>query len=340
MKNISYPNEITEVNVAQETHGITGRLEVISWYFGLLFSVLFIFQAVTGILLGLYYKSYPQLAFESVLHINGQVAMGWFVKSLHLYTSYFVTASIIIFVLTFFFSGAFSGGKKIFWYSGLLFLIATFGFLASAQLLPWDESSYYSTVRSVELISAALPFGEGISFFLVGGEKLSGVSLARFHSIHISLLPVVCLFVFIFICIKMNRNFRNAAAEIGGNIDSSFFMNSDFRVKFVLLAGLSIATITILSVTIPWSPGIRMDEMISQPQFSAPGWFLLFASGAQKIFPLYSIKLILTFLLVFLIAAPYVVSKSKGNGVKRIFVITGVAFVIALIIFTVIGVIQ
>ncbi len=340
MKESMVENEAAGVNTKKIKYGISCRLEIVSQYFGSLFAFLFIIQAVTGILLGLYYKSYPQLAFESVLHINGQVAMGWFVKSFHFYTSYFVAASIVIFLISFLFSGAFRGERKILWYSGWIFLIATLGFLITAQLLAWDELSFYSTVRSLELVSLGIPFGKEISFFLMGGEKLSGVSLARFHAIHVSLLPVTCLLVIILVCLRLSRENKSEAEDHKVAVDYRFFKDSNFTRKFILLAGISISAITILSTSIPWSPGIRMDEMLSQPQISAPGWFLYFAAGALKIFSPFVSKLIFATAIASMIAAPFISSRSKNPGITRMFIAAGLAIFLAILIFSLIGVIQ
>lgn len=340
MKEHNVNNDITGDIAQEQESGFKRKLQKISLHFGFMFVVLFLFQAITGMLLGLYYKSYPQLAFESILHINGQVAMGWFVKSLHNYSSYFVTASIIIFLISFFFSAIYSRNYKLLWYSGLLCTIATVGFLITSRLLPWDETSFYATAKSMELISQAIPFGEGIAFFLTGGEKLTGVSLARFHALHISVLPIMCLIIIslsLFIVRSGKKSMSNPAVDYATD---RFITDANFFKKSALLAGFMIAAITILSVAIPWSPGIRMDELLSQPQVSSPDWYVFFAAGLLKIVPATVAKLISGLAIVFLIAVPFAISKSKSGRMPLIILIAGFIMILALIAFVAIGAIR
>jgi quinol-cytochrome oxidoreductase complex cytochrome b subunit len=333
-------NDITGDIAQKQVSGFKKKLQKISLHFGFMFVVLFLFQAITGMLLGLYYKSYPQLAFESILHINGQVSMGWFVKSLHDYSSYFVTGSILIFLMSFFFSWTYSRNQKLFWYSGLLCAIATVGFLITSRLLPWDETSFYATVKSMELISQAIPFGEGIAFFLTGGEKLTSVSLARFHALHTSAFPIICFIVISVFLFKV-RFAKNSKHNLTGEYVSDFFlMDSNFFKKSALLAGSMIAAITILSVAIPWSPGIRMDELLSQPQVSSPDWYVFFAAGLLKIVPATVAKLISGLAIVFLIAVPFAISKSKSGRMPLIILIAGFIMILAFIAFVAIGAIR
>src|SRR5919109_4918497 len=43
----------------------------------------FLVQAVTGVILAMYYKPHPDTAYESIKHISNDVTMGWLVRGMH-----------------------------------------------------------------------------------------------------------------------------------------------------------------------------------------------------------------------------------------------------------------
>src|SRR4051794_41332776 len=43
----------------------------------------FIVQAITGVILAMYYKPEPQTAYQSIQHITNDVTLGWLVRGMH-----------------------------------------------------------------------------------------------------------------------------------------------------------------------------------------------------------------------------------------------------------------
>jgi quinol-cytochrome oxidoreductase complex cytochrome b subunit len=60
----------------------------------------------------------------------------------------------------------------------------------TGQLLPWHQTGFWQTTVTTT-IPAFLPvIGEGISSYMRGGEFVTGITLSRFFSFHVVILPV------------------------------------------------------------------------------------------------------------------------------------------------------
>jgi menaquinol-cytochrome c reductase cytochrome b subunit len=77
--------------------------------------------------------------------------------------------------------------------TGVVLLLATLGMGFTGYLLPWNQRAYFATTVGTE-IAGTVPFvGPFINSVLRGGTDLSGVTLARFFSVHIWFLPAVII---------------------------------------------------------------------------------------------------------------------------------------------------
>jgi quinol-cytochrome oxidoreductase complex cytochrome b subunit len=76
------------------------------------------------------------------------------------------------------------------WLVGIGLLLATLGMGFTGYLLPWNQKAYWATTVGTQ-IAGSVPFiGEFILKTLRGGPELSALTLARFFSAHIWILPV------------------------------------------------------------------------------------------------------------------------------------------------------
>jgi menaquinol-cytochrome c reductase cytochrome b subunit len=149
----------------------------------------FIVQAVTGVVLAMYYKPHPDTAYESIQYITNDVTLGWLVRGMHKWG-----ASVFIILMFFhmarvFLFGAYKYPRELNWIVGAMLL--ALGLLEgfTGYLLPWDETSYWASVVGININGTAPFLGPFLAQFLQGGAEINNDTLARFYSIHMLLLP-------------------------------------------------------------------------------------------------------------------------------------------------------
>ncbi|MGE5575860.1 MAG: cytochrome b N-terminal domain-containing protein [Syntrophothermus sp.] len=165
----------------------------VNWLFcfgGITF-FLFTTQVISGILLTLYYRPTPEVAYESVRHIMNNVTFGWLVRGIHQWAANLMILSVMIHMGRIFFMRAYRPPRELNWLTGVLLLVLTLGFGFTGYLLPWDQRAYWATTVGTEM-AGAVPFvGQYLLLILRGGADVTGATLARFYSGHVIILPAV-----------------------------------------------------------------------------------------------------------------------------------------------------
>ena len=169
------------------------KVPKVNWWFTLGSASLFLFvmQAVTGILLTVYYVPSPDSAYDSIQYIMNGVQFGWLIRGIHHWGASLMVLVVFIHMLRTFFFGAYKFPRELTWLTGVVLLLATLGMGFTGYLLPWNQKAYWATTVGTS-IAGTVPFiGEWITRVLRGGNDLSAVTLARFFSVHIWWLPVI-----------------------------------------------------------------------------------------------------------------------------------------------------
>jgi menaquinol-cytochrome c reductase cytochrome b subunit len=149
----------------------------------------FIVQAVTGVILAMYYKPTADEAYSSIQYITHDLWAGWLVRGMHRWGA---SAFIILMFLHMgrvFLFGAYKYPRELNWLVGvgLLAMGLLEGF--TGYLLPWDQTAYWATTVGIN-INATAPFlGPFIAQFLQGGAAIGDDTLSRFYAIHMLVLP-------------------------------------------------------------------------------------------------------------------------------------------------------
>jgi len=149
----------------------------------------FLVQALTGVILAMYYQPDPNSAYESVQHITNDVTLGWLVRGMHRWG-----ASIFIILMFFhmarvFLFGAYKYPRELNWIVGALLLPTALLEGFSGYLLPYDQTAYWATVVGININGTAPFLGPFLASFLRGGAEIGPDTLARFYSLHMLLLP-------------------------------------------------------------------------------------------------------------------------------------------------------
>jgi quinol-cytochrome oxidoreductase complex cytochrome b subunit len=149
----------------------------------------FIVQAVTGVILAMYYKPDPDKAYESIQMITNDLTLGWLVRGMHKWgASVFIILMFLHMGRTFLF-GAYKYPRELNWVIGALLLITGMLEGFTGYLLPWDQTSYWATVVGIN-INATGPFvGPFLAQFLQGGLNIGPDTLSKFYALHMLAVP-------------------------------------------------------------------------------------------------------------------------------------------------------
>ena len=149
----------------------------------------FLVQAITGVVLAMYYKPDPETAYASIQFITNDLTLGWLVRGMHKWG-----ASVFIILMFFhmarvFLFGAYKYPRELNWIIGVLLL--AMGMLEgfTGYLLPWDQTAYWATVVGININGTAPFLGPFLAQFLQGGTYINADTLSRFYAIHMLMIP-------------------------------------------------------------------------------------------------------------------------------------------------------
>jgi quinol-cytochrome oxidoreductase complex cytochrome b subunit len=171
------------------------KVPKVNWFYTLGSATLFVAvnQAVTGILLTIYYVPTPDHAYDSVQYITSQVAGGWLIRGLHHWGASVMVVLVVLHMLRVILYGAYKYPREVTWMTGVVLLLVVIGFGFTGYLLPWDQKSYWATTVGTRIAGVVPFFGNWILRIMRGGDDLSAVTLARFFGAHVWVLPATLL---------------------------------------------------------------------------------------------------------------------------------------------------
>ncbi len=171
------------------------KIPKVNWFYTLGSATLFlaINQAVTGILLTIYYVPTPDHAYDSVQYITTQVAMGWLIRGLHHWGASAMVVVVVLHMLRVIFYGAYKYPREVTWMTGVLLLLIVVGFGFTGYLLPWDQKAFWATTVGTRIAATPPIVGDYLLRIMRGGPELSAVTLARFFGAHIWVLPAALM---------------------------------------------------------------------------------------------------------------------------------------------------
>ena len=149
----------------------------------------FIVQAVTGVVLAMYYVPDPDKAYESIRYITDDLTLGWLVRGMHRWGASVFIILLFLHMGRVFLYGAYKYPRELNWIIGALILVLGMleGFFG--YLLPWDQTAYWATVVGVNLQATGPFVGPFLQGVLQGGAEIGPDTLARFYSLHMLVLP-------------------------------------------------------------------------------------------------------------------------------------------------------
>ena len=171
------------------------KVPKVNWSYTLGSATLFaaINQAVTGILLTIYYVPSPDQAYASVQYITAQVPAGWLIRGLHHWGASAMILLTVLHMVRVIVYGSYKYPREVTWFTGVGLLIVVFGFGFSGYLLPWDQKAFWATTVGTRIAEVTPLIGNAILRIMRGGKELTAITLARFFGVHVWFLPATLI---------------------------------------------------------------------------------------------------------------------------------------------------
>ena len=149
----------------------------------------FLVQAITGVILAMYYRPTPGEAYSSIQNITDTVTLGWLVRGMHKWGASVFIILMFLHMGRVFLFGAYKYPRELNWIIGVLLLLMGMMEGFTGYLLPWDQTAYWATVVGININGTAPFLGPFLAQFLRGGAEIGPDTIARFYSIHMLLIP-------------------------------------------------------------------------------------------------------------------------------------------------------
>ena len=255
------------------------------YYWGGISLFCFIIQAITGILLMVYYRPGPE-SYESVRIITYQIRFGWLIRSVHNWSATLFLVSVFVHMFSVYFMKAYQRPREIGWWSGiaLLLLGLTFGF--SGYLLPMDDLSFFATKVGLDIPNTIPVIGPPIANLLRGGLEVGENTVQRFFALHVVILPLIYL-PLLALHLWMVQKHGNAippsedAVPVAERKTMLFFPN--FLAKDLGMWLITLNAIAVCAALFPWQLGLAADPLAPAPDGIHPEWYFMSQFSMLKI---------------------------------------------------------
>ena len=302
------------------------------WYvFGSASMTLLGIQILSGIGLALVYVPTADQAYESLVYLNEQQPLGWFLRSLHYWSGSAMVFMVMVHMAQVFLHGAFKYPRELNWLTGVLLLLLTLGMAFSGQVLRWDADAYWGLGVGASMAGRVPVLGPYVVDLLLGGPLIGGDSLSRFFALHVFVIPgLLVSFVAMHLWLVLKRGI-SAPPVPGKTVNPRTYQDEyaqelkkdgvpffgDAMLKDALFSSLTVIVIVALAaIAGPKGPGALPEpaSLGANPKPDWPFWWLfallsLSPAGAETLIILgMPVALIAALLLV-----PFVANRGEGR---------------------------
>jgi len=183
---------VSDVFLPMMRHPVPHQLEGgEGWFyvFGSASLTFFLIQIVTGIGLALVYVPAADKAYDSLLFLDYEQPLGWFLRALHYYAGSGMVVMLLVHMTQVFLHGSYKYPRELTWVVGVFLLCCTMGMFFSGQILRWDPDAYWGLAVGGSMAGRVPWIGPWVVDLLLGGPIIGGDSLSRFFTLHVFIIP-------------------------------------------------------------------------------------------------------------------------------------------------------
>jgi ubiquinol-cytochrome c reductase cytochrome b subunit len=160
------------------------------WYvFGSASLTMLLLQILTGIGLALVYVPSADKAYDSLLSLNYDVSLGWFLRALHYYAGSGMVVLVLVHMTQVFLHGAYKYPRELTWVLGVFLLLCTLGMFFTGQIMRWDPDAYWGLAVGGSMAGRVPVIGPWVVRTMLGGAVIGGDTLSRFFALHVFVIP-------------------------------------------------------------------------------------------------------------------------------------------------------
>lgn len=162
------------------------------WYvFGLLATLVFVNQILSGIWLTMSFVPSAEEAFHSVEYIMRDVDSGWIIRYMHSTGASFFFIVVYLHMFRGIMYGSYQKPRELIWVFGMLIYLVMMAEGFMGYVLPWGQMSYWGAQVIISLFGSIPVIGDGLTEWIRGDFLISGITLNRFFALHVIALPLV-----------------------------------------------------------------------------------------------------------------------------------------------------
>ncbi len=165
------------------------------WYvFGSASLTFLLLQILTGMGLALVYVPSADQAYESLLYLDYDHPLGWFLRALHYYAGSGMVVMVLVHMTQVFLQGGHKYPRELTWCVGVVLLLCVLGMFFSGQILRWDPDAYWGLAVAGSMAGRVPIIGPDVVHVLLGSETIGAAALSRFFTLHVFVIPGALLF--------------------------------------------------------------------------------------------------------------------------------------------------
>jgi ubiquinol-cytochrome c reductase cytochrome b subunit len=266
----------------------------------------------------MYYVPSADHAHTSVAYIQKVVPGGWLLRGLHHYGSSAMVILVVAHLAQTFLFGAYKGKREILWIAGVVMMLIVLAFGFTGYLLTWDQAAYFGTKVGTSIAGEAPIVGPIQQRIMQGGTDLTTITLSRFFTTHVFLLPLglaglAGLHLFLF----------RKATPAGPYHERDNHKTERFYPKQLFKDSVAMLIVFIVLVLLSWKSPAELGPMAdpSSDYLARPPWYFMplfqllkYFPGQLAIIPAFGLPTVL-FGALFLL--PFFDKKPERNPFKR-----------------------
>lgn len=293
---------ISAVFVPMMRHPVPRQLEgPEGWFyvFGSASLTFFLIQIITGIGLALVYVPAADKAYDSLLYLDYEQPLGWFLRALHYYAGSGMVVMLLVHMTQVFLHGSYKYPRELTWVVGVFLLCCTMGMFFSGQILRWDPDAYWGLAVGASMAGRVPILGPWVVDMLLGGPIIGGDSLSRFFALHVFIIPgALMLFLSIHLWLVL-RCGVSAPPVPGEYVDpATYDVNyhrqleedgvpffGDALIKDILFSALAVTVVVIIAAVLgPKGPSGPPDPALADAN-PRPEWPFLWLFALLSLSP-------------------------------------------------------
>src|SRR5882724_5996343 len=298
------------------------------WYvFGSASLTMLMLQILTGIGLALVYVPAADKAYDSLLFLNYEQPLGWFLRALHFYAGSGMVVLLLVHMTQVFLHGAYKYPRELTWLVGVVLLVLTMGMFFTGQVLRWDPDAYWGLAVGGSMAGRVAVLGPWIVELMLGGPIIGGNALSRFFALHVFVIPgllLTLLAVHLWLVVKKGISAppepgqvvdpKTYDAEYERELSSGVPFLGDAMLKDLFFSALAVVVVVALAAVIgPKGPTAPPDPTLGGAN-PRPEWPFLWLFGLLSLSPAWAETFIILVFPVILILALFSVPFFSNRG--------------------------